>query len=266
MWDSFLAFLFEALNELHSLTQDYGFAIILLTMAIRVLLMPLTVKQTRSMHELQRVQPKIKALQEKYKNDKERLQAETLKFYEENKVNPLGGCLPLLLQMPVFIALFQVLNTELPKYLDETPGIGRGFWRILPDITLRPQTVWADSGLTPSIPYLVLVVLFGVSVWLPQQLAPGDQQQKRIALWMSVMMIYFGWISPAGVLIYWVTSSAWQLAQQAIMNRYLGAHDEESKSARSVKIDAGGDAAHDDPKQKAGKQAPRAGSSKKKRT
>lgn len=233
MWDSILAFFFEALNELHGITRDYGFAIILLTVAIRILLMPLTVKQTRSMHELQRVQPKIKELQEKHKNDKERLQAETLKFYEENKVNPLGGCLPLLLQMPVFIALFQVLNAKLPEYLAANPALGKGFWVILPDITLQPQAVWADKGVAASIPYLVLVALFGVSVWLPQQLSPGDKQQKRLALWMAVMMIYFGWISPAGVLIYWVTSSAWQLAQQGIMTQYMKAHEDETPGGKS---------------------------------
>lgn len=230
MWDSILQFFFEALNRLYGLTGDYGFAIILLTIAIRLLLMPLTIKQTRSMYEMQRIQPKIKELQAKYKDDKEKLQAETMKFYEENKVNPFGGCLPLILQMPVFIALFQVLNRNLPEYLVANPEISKTFWVILPDITLKPQTVWESGSIVAALPYLIFVALFAVSVWLPQQLGPGDKQQKTISMWMGVMMAYFGWISPAGVLIYWVTSSAWQLAQQSITQRAMKRSEEAAQN------------------------------------
>ena len=95
-------------------------AIIALTVLFRLALMPLTIKQTKSMYEMQRIQPKIKELQKKYKDDKQKLQEETLKFYQDNKVNPFGGCLPMILQMPVFIALFQVLGgTE--KKLEAAP-------------------------------------------------------------------------------------------------------------------------------------------------
>ena len=97
--------IFQALLYLEGITGDWGMAIILLTIAIRILLLPLTWKQTKSMVEMQRVQPQLKALQVKYKDDKEKLQEETLKFYSENKVNPFGGCLPLLLQFPILIAL-----------------------------------------------------------------------------------------------------------------------------------------------------------------
>ena len=101
--------------------------------------MPLTVKQTKSMYEMQRIQPKIKELQKKYKDDKPKLQEETMKFYQENKVNPFGGCLPLILQMPIFIALFQVLAGKkpgLPLVPDGAPGESRrtscSFCQILP--------------------------------------------------------------------------------------------------------------------------------------
>ena len=114
IWTQFKDIIFQALQYLQSITGDWGVAIILLTVALRILILPLTLKQTKSMLELQQIQPKIKELQAKYKDDKEKLQEETLKFYSENKVNPFGGCLPAILQMPIFFALFGVLR-ELPQ-------------------------------------------------------------------------------------------------------------------------------------------------------
>lgn len=226
MWNAIKDLLFQALQYLESVTGDYGWAIVLLTIALRLALVPLTAKQTRSMYEMQRIQPKIKELQAKYKNDKEKLQEETLKFYQENKVNPFGGCLPLLLQMPVFIALFQVLGgtPEKPglllKYLDALPVVeqaaAKSFWVLLSDITLTPSAMYSAEGVVAAIPYVALVVLFGLSVWLPQQLMPGDKQAKQTSMIMAVMMLYFGWISPAGVLLYWVTSSVIGLIQQQV--------------------------------------------------
>jgi YidC/Oxa1 family membrane protein insertase len=196
-------------------------AIILLTVAILLILLPLTWKQTKSMVELQRIQPKIKELQEKYKDDKEKLQEETLKFYQENKVNPFGGCLPLLLQMPILFALYGVLGGKAPKlglmlsYLAKNHEIGT-FYQIIPDVAKTPQMVWNTGNYLSAIPYILLVVLFGVSVWLPQALMPGDKQQKQIGGFMAIFMLYFGWVSPAGVLLYWDISSIWGLAQQQI--------------------------------------------------
>ncbi len=233
MWEAIKTLLFQGLQSLESITGDWGWAIILLTIGLRLAMVPLTVKQTKSMYELQRIQPKIKQLQEKYKNDKEKLQEETLKFYSENKVNPFGGCLPILLQMPVFLALFQVLGTtaknasptwNLPAYLGTLSGaeqaaaksFGLFGLRILSDITLTPQAVFKADGIMGAIPYVTLVVLFGLSIWLPQQLMPGEKQQKQTGMIMAVMMLWFGWISPAGVLLYWVTSSVIGLIQQQI--------------------------------------------------
>lgn len=220
-WLPFLQLIFDALHYLQGIVGDWGMAIILLTVAIRVLLLPLTWKQTKSMVEMQRIQPKIKALQEKYKDDKEKLQEETLKFYQENKVNPLGGCLPLLLQMPVLIALYSVLSgtPENPglmlKYLNQH-GLTGTFYGIIPDLSKTPQAVWSAHHDLTIVPYALLVLLFGVSVWLPQALMPGDKQQKQIGGFMAVFMLYFGWISPAGVLLYWDVSSTWGVVQQQI--------------------------------------------------
>ncbi len=232
MWLAIKEAIFAGLQYLHDITGDYGVAIILLTVFIRLLMVPLTVKQTRSMYELQRIQPKIKELQKKYKNDKEKLQEETLKFYQENKVNPFGGCLPLLLQMPVFIALYQVLGGTpgspglFLNYIEGLPAAEQAamtrFWIVLPDLTATPSAVYSDVGLLSVIPYAALVVLFGLSVWIPQMLMPGESQQKQVAMIMAVFMLYIGWISPAGVLLYWVTSSLIGIVQQQIQMRLLG--------------------------------------------
>jgi YidC/Oxa1 family membrane protein insertase len=221
LWQQFQALLFQALLYLEGITGDWGMAIILLTLAIRVLLLPLTWKQTKSMVEMQRVQPQLKALQVKYKDDKEKLQEETMKFYSENKVNPFGGCLPLLLQFPILIALYRVLGGTAAKpglmmsYLAKNGEVG-SFYQIIPNISLTPQQVWNTHNYLMFIPYILLVLLFAVSIWLPQALMPGDKQQKMIGGYMAVVMLYFGWVSPAGVLLYWDVSSIFGVAQQQI--------------------------------------------------
>ncbi len=254
IWVQFKEVIFQALLYLEGITGDWGMAIILLTLAIRILLLPLTWKQTKSMVEMQRVQPHLKALQAKYKDDKEKLQEETMKFYSENKVNPFGGCLPLLLQFPILIALYQVLGGTPDKpgtmmaYLLETGEKG-SFYQIIPNISLTPQQVWNTHDYVMFIPYILLVLLFAVSIWLPQALMPGDKQQKMIGGYMAVVMLYFGWISPAGVLLYWDVSSLFGVAQQqitmSVMKREL--------AERDALLAAGKDA--DKPKKKSGDAA-----------
>jgi YidC/Oxa1 family membrane protein insertase len=228
----------------------------------RIITIPLVWKQTKSMIEMQKIQPKIKALQEKYKNNKEKQQEELMKFYQENKVNPFGGCLPLLIQMPLLFALFQVLRTNLPDYIAKyTPlaqqAAAKQWWVLIPDITISPQQVYAVassvgtqtagaagaaasavatsavvagaggfmSGAIAIFPYVILVALFALSTWLPQYLLTKDPTQRKTAAYMSLIMIWFGFISPAGVLIYWVTSSAWQVVQQVLTQRMLAAKE-----------------------------------------
>ncbi len=229
--------LFWVLQQLHSVVGDYGVAIIGLTLLIRLLLLPLTIKQTKSMYELQRIQPKIKELQDKYKNNKEKLQEETLKFYQENKVNPFGGCLPMLVQMPVFIALFRVLGTT-----GKTPGLfqehiaglsetaaeaASRFWVILPDITMSASQVYKASGLGSALPYIIFVILFGLMTVVPQLMQPGSQaQQKQMSILMGGMMLFFGWTVSGGVLLYWSTQGLLGLVQQLIQTRVYKAREE----------------------------------------
>jgi YidC/Oxa1 family membrane protein insertase len=234
-WDLFVNMLFEALKYLWHLTGDWGMAIILLTIAVRIVLLPLTWKQTKSMVELQRIQPKLKELQEKYKDDKEKQQEEMLKFYQENKVNPLGGCLPLVLQMPVLIALYGVVgrNGAMLKYLGKQIGT---FYQIIPNLAKSPQEIWNLHSPLTVIPYALLVAVFAVSIWLPQALMPGDKQQKMMGGYMAIIMLWFGWVSPAGVLLYWDVSSIWGVIQQqitlAITNRELASEVESAKAPK----------------------------------
>jgi YidC/Oxa1 family membrane protein insertase len=248
-WSQFQGLIFDALQYLHGMVGDWGMAIILLTISIRIVLLPLTWKQTKSMLEMQRIQPKIKELQVKYKDDKEKLQEETLKFYQENKVNPFGGCLPALLQMPVFFALYSVLGYvqvgdkvhpgRLVTLLQDTNTKGT-FYGIIPDIAISPNTVWAAHDYVALIPYVVLVLFFAVSIWLPQFLMPGDKMQKQITGYMAIMMLAFGWFTPAGVLLYWDVSSMWGVAQQqitmSVAKREL-AHAEEAGGATQPSVE-----------------------------
>jgi YidC/Oxa1 family membrane protein insertase len=240
IWNGFKDIILQVLVFFYRGVGDYGVAIVLLTVAMRIILTPIMWKQTKSMLELQKVQPKIKALQEKHKNDKEKQQEELMKFYKENKVNPFGGCLPLLAQMPIFIALYGVLGGKatdtgptFAKYLMSLAPAAREaakhFWVILPDLTTMPQAVWSAAmktgGAGPAVlavlPYAIFVILFGVSVWLPQYLMTTDPTQRRTGTYMALFMLYIGWVSPAGVLLYWVTSSAWQVGQQLLTQRIM---------------------------------------------
>lgn len=234
MWAELQRLLLELLITIEGIVGDWGMAIIVLTVAVRLVLMPLTIKQTRSMYELQRIQPKIKELQKKYANDKEKLQEETLKYYQDNKVNPFGGCLPMLIQMPLLILLYQVLGGTqgkpgpLMRFLLENDLVG-SFYGLIPNIAMTPSAIYKAEGVVAAIPYVLLVLLFGVSVWLPQQLMPGDKQQKQIGGYMAIMMLFFGWSAPAGVLLYWDVSSLWGVAQQQIMMRYMKTHPHEEE-------------------------------------
>lgn len=247
IWAQFKEVIFQVLQLIEGFVGDWGLAIIVLTVLVRLALMPLTVKQTKSMYELQRIQPKIKELQKKYADDKEKLQEETLKFYQDNKVNPFGGCLPLLLQMPLLLALYQVLGgTEdkpglLLSFLAEQDAVGRFFF-LIPDIAKTPSGVFAEAGglshffaaTWSAFPYIILVALFALSIWLPQALMPGDKQQKMIGAYMAVFMLFFGWTAPAGVLLYWDVSSIWGVAQQQLTTAALKrAHPEPTETVQA---------------------------------
>ena len=214
LWEGLKSILAQVLIFFHAMVGDYGLAIVLLTVAVRVFMLPLTIKQTKSMYEMQKIQPKLRELQEKYKGNKEKLQQEMMKFYAENKINPFGGCLPLLLQLPIFIALYRVLI--------ETRALihAKSFFGLLV-LGTAPKVAMA-SGVA-FIPYLILIALMAITTYLQQRMVTTDAQQQKIGLYMVPLMIFIAWSLPAGVLIYWVTTNVWTVAQQYVTLRAVRA-------------------------------------------
>lgn len=189
---------------------SYGVAIILLTIVIKAILAPLTVKQIKSMKAMQELQPRMKAIQDKYKNDPQRMQQEMGNMYKEMGVNPLAGCLPLLVQMPFLIAIFYALQNYPydPNFV---------------------QFLWLPS-LGETDPYYILPVLSAVSTWLmSRQTSQGATgaaaSQQKMMMWF--MPLFIGYISlnfPAGLVIYWIVSNVFQFVQQHFIYKGLEAN------------------------------------------
>jgi YidC/Oxa1 family membrane protein insertase len=225
---------------------SWGLAIIGLTVLIRAVLVPLTLKQFRSMQELQRLAPELKALQEKYKDDKQRQQQEIMNFYREHKVNPFASCLPLLLQLPVFISLFYMLRADLKKhicgealvshynsiyhagvsgvaglptkYIEKTscqqvaPGSGK--FLFIPDITNKAT----------GAALVVLLVLYVGSQLASTMImsASADPNQRRLMMLLPLFFVIILYRYPAGLLLYWVTTNLWTIGQGYFVRRTIG--------------------------------------------
>jgi YidC/Oxa1 family membrane protein insertase len=202
---------------------SWGLSIIFLTIVVRAALIPLTFKQIRSMQAMQRVAPEIKALQAKYKDDKQRLQQETMKFYQENKINPFASCLPLVLQMPVFISLFYMLRKDLrhdicpdinpPQVANPKPcgSTDASQFFFIPDITDRAHGA-----------VLVTLVVLYVGSQLVSSLfmtTTTDRNQRLLMLALPFFFVPFVINFPAGLLVYWITTNLWTVGQGFVVRR-----------------------------------------------
>jgi len=204
------------LNLFHGIFHNYGIAIILLTLLVRILFWPLTHKSTESMRRMQELQPEIKALQEKYKKEPQRLQQETMKLYKERKVNPMGGCLPMFVQIPVFIALYTVLRNAIElRYA--------GFLWIA-DLSAPENLFMGKVPFVHSLNILPLVMSASM-IWQQKMTSPAtaatpeqQQQQKMMMVMMPLMMLFFFYSMPSGLVLYWTTSNLLMIAQTAIRN------------------------------------------------
>ena len=198
------------LGALYNLTDaagfgSYGIAIILLTIIIKMLLYPLTAKQVKSMKAMQELSPKLKKLQEKYKDNPQAMQQKVAALYKDAGVNPLAGCLPLLIQMPILMGMYYALfNFTYP-----TPEAA--------------QFMWLPSMSEPDPLYILPFLSAATTYWQTRQTSdPNNQQMKMM---MYIMPIFIGWISlnfPSGLVLYWVTMNLCQIAQQAYMYRANG--------------------------------------------
>lgn len=223
MWDWIVQILFQVLKLIQSFASDWGLSIIVLVVIIRLLLTPLMLKSTKSTARMQVLQPKMLQIQERYANDPQRQAEEMQKFYSENKFNPLAGCLPLLIQMPIMIALFTLLR-DLGHYFPEASKVGFSFFNILPDLVLSPAQAF-KGGFVEALPYIVVLLLFAVLTFIPQWYMSRNQtgaqasSMKMMSGIMTLMMLFMGWGLPAGVLLYYDVSSAWQVIQQIFVTQ-----------------------------------------------
>lgn len=220
MWDWIVNVLFQILALIQLFAVDWGLSIIILVVIIRLLLTPLMIKSSKSTARMQVLTPKIQEIQERYADDPQRQSQEMQKFYAENKFSPFGGCLPLLIQMPILCALFTLLQ-HLGDYFD---GETFSFYGILPNLQTSVAAT-LPQGFGVAAPYVVALLLFAVLTLIPQlymsrnQTGAQAQTMKTTAIIMSVFMLFIGWSLPAGVLLYYDVSSAWQVVQQIFVTQ-----------------------------------------------
>ena len=226
----------SALAFFYAIIPNLGVGIILLTVTVMLILFPLTAKSAKSMLAMQRLQPEIKKLQAKHKGDRQKLNEEMMKLYQEHKVNPLGGCLPLLLQMPVFIALFHVLRNPLSSVPDGSslfkaleaakPG-GLSFLGM--DLSVKATD--AHGGFGDALPYYILVALVVLTGFIQSRQTarntpPGANSQMLII--GKVLPVFFGLISlnfPSGLVLYFFVSNSWRVGQQELIMRKIAPRD-----------------------------------------
>ena len=216
-------------NVMHDgIGLSWGWSIVGLTIVVRAVLLPLAIRQYKSMKALQRHQPELQALRNKYKDNKERLNQEMMKFYQENKVNPFGACLPLVFQLPVFISLFYMLRHDLR--LDICPQIN-------PPGTTSPQPCGAipDASFlgipditnkATGITLVILIVLY-VGTQLVSTLVMSqptmDRNQRLLMLALPVVFVPFVIGFPAGLILYWITTNLWTVGQGLVINKVIPA-------------------------------------------
>ena len=205
-WLTFIADpLFTILSWIHDVVGNWGWSIILLTILIKLAFYPLSAASYRSMAGMRKLQPRIQTLKERYKDDRQKFQMEMMALYKKEKINPAGGCLPILVQIPVFIALY---------------------WALLESVEIRqaPFALWLQDLSAPD-PFYILPVLMGVSMWAQQKLnpAPMDEIQKKVMTIMPIALTFLFLTFPQGLVLYWVVNNVLSMAQQWFIYKQLEA-------------------------------------------
>ena len=211
VWDQYVRLLQEVLDFLANSLQSAGLAVIVFTIIVKTLLLPLTVQSIRSSKSMQDLQPKIKEIQKKYGKDRQRVSQETMALYQAHRVNPLSGCLPMLIQMPIFFGVYRAIDNMSNGRVADVSSYWAGSF------------LWLDN-LATSDPYKILPILAGVFQFVqtkmmrPQgQGKPTDPQQAMMNTMMNfmpLMVVFFGWGFASGPVIYWVTQSVYSVIQQ----------------------------------------------------
>jgi YidC/Oxa1 family membrane protein insertase len=215
--------LYQAIKTIHNAVPNWGFSIILLTIVIKIIFFPLTYSSTKSMAKMQELQPKIKALKAKYKKAKQdiaqrrKMNEETMALYKEHGVNPAGGCLPMLIQLPIFWGFFRLLVVSI-------------------EFRHSPFILWIND-LSVKDPYYVTPILMGITQFISQKMTPtsADPTQQRMMLIMPVIMTIFFMNFQSGLVLYWLTNNILQIGQQYIMNRIMKKKKRESHGKKRKK-------------------------------
>ncbi len=270
-WNLLLSLIGGILAFFYQIIPNYGIAIILLTLAISLVLFPMTLKQTRSMKAMQEIQPEVKRLQKELKGDREELNKRLMELYQERGVNPAAGCLPLVIQMPIWFALFSVLrggsgipaDSALAAAVDPArEAINAGVSLADPvfdavrflgmNLMASPSRAVSEQGLIAAIPYLILVLVIVAAGYYQQVQTTrtrddkGQQSQAAQSMQsaMKIMPVFFGFISwtlPAGLGLYFATSNIFRIGQQALILRM----DEEDGNGKETAGSSGSDQGDD---------------------
>ena len=212
-----------SIKAIHKFIPNWGFSIIILTLLIKILFFPLTYSSTRSMAKMQEIQPKIKALRARYKKAKQdiaqrrKMNEEIMKLYKEHGINPAGGCLPILIQMPIFWGFFRLLIISV-------------------EFRHSPFIFWIND-LSVKDPFYVTPILMGITQFIYQKMTPttGDPTQARMMMIMPVIMTIFFMNFQSGLVLYWLANNVIQIGQQYIMNRMRKKKKRESHGKRRKK-------------------------------
>lgn len=239
-------FFAKILQYLNTVTGSFGWNIILLTIGFRIVVLPLTIKQTKSMIAMQRLQPQLKEIQKKYKDDREKQGQEMMKLYKENKVSPLGGCLPLLLQLPILFALFEVLRNA-QKYvhyqtsfsfmgIDNLIATGKIMWSggtITMYSTTAEKVVKQPYAGGEYAAVIILMLLTFATGYVSSKMMTNDPKQAKIMMMMPLIFVVFVWVLQAGVTLYIITMNILMVVQQFVQLEIEGFYDE--KRAQRLK-------------------------------
>ena len=218
MWQAFVSWFSSVIQYMYDITvaiglPNYGLAIILMTILIKLIMFPLTQKQMKSMRGMQEIQPKMKILQERYKDDPQTMQTKIMELYKQNGVSPFGGCLPLVIQMPIFIAFYRSLMTFEFKVQAHASflgisNIGESVWKL----TVEQGAFWA----------LYVPILAGLTTYLQQKISTVDSNDPTQRTMLMMMPLFMAWIAatlPAGLPIYWIMFNILGILQQLYVNK-----------------------------------------------
>lgn len=210
------AFFGNILSYIYMVIPNFGAAIIILTLGIKLLTFPLNNKQMESARRMQKLQPELKKIQQKYKDDKEKQNKAVTEFMQENKMNPLAGCLPLLVQFPVLIAIFRLLQDAEKFGVTDIPNFSE---YLIPGFQLWGNLLAAD-------PYYIFPVLAGVTTFIYQKQSMSDPNQKMLLYMMPALITFMSFSFPAGLVLYWIMNNLFSMGQHYLV-AYLGKMKEE---------------------------------------